>query len=149
MSRLENRRSQMLTMPQTRTRQTTELLFQPKQLRIEDIEFVKSLGRIEAANLIVERSIRQHRLKTPVIVPVSQILALGQRGLAQYIIQGLTTNQPALIPLVLANKSMVELARHFLRKFSGSTLSLYTYCNTIASYARSWQSSPDEIIADA
>jgi hypothetical protein len=139
----------MLTEPQRRASQTTDLVFQTKQLRIEDIEFVKALGRVEGENLILERSVRQHRLKKPVTVPVSKVLELGQRGLAQYILQGLTTNQPSLIPLVLANKSMVELARHFLRKYSGSTATLYTYCNTIAQYARSWESSPDQIIADA
>jgi hypothetical protein len=149
LTRLENRRSQTLADPQTRTRQTTQLLFQPKQLRIEDIEFVKSLGRIDGDNLILERSVKQYRLKTPVTVPLSKVLALGQRGLAQYIIQGLTTNRPVLIPLVLSNQSLVELAKHFLRKYSGSIMSLYAYTNTVSQYATRWNSSPDQIIADA
>ncbi len=131
------------------TRQSANLVFQSRQLRIEDVEFVKALGRIEGANLIIERSVKQARLKTPVTVPISKILALGHRGLAQYIVQGLTTSQPSLIPLILDNNSMIELARHFLRKYSASILSLYTYSNSIAMYARSWGSSPDEIIADA
>ncbi len=145
----ENRRRQMLTIPQTRTRQTTELVFQPKQLRLEDIEFVKSLGRIQGENILIERSVKQHRLKTPVTVPLSRALALGQKGLAQYILQGLTLNRPKLIPLVLENKSLVELARHFLRKYSGSVQSLYAYSNTVSQYAQRWETSPDQIIADA
>lgn len=139
----------MLTTPQTTIRQTTELLFQPKQLRIEDIEFVKSLGRIEGAELIIERSVKQYRLKTPVTVPVNKVLALGQRGLAQYILQGLTLNRPRLIPLVLDNKTLIELAKHFLRKYSGSVQSLYAYINTVAQYTARWNTTPDEIISDA
>lgn len=145
----ENRRSQMLTVPQNRTRQTTELLFHQRDLRIEDIEFVKSLGRIDGDNLIIERSVKQSRLKTPITIPINQVLSLGQRGLAQYIVQGLTISQPALIPLILSNKSMIELARHFLRKYSGSVSSLRTYAGVVAQYARTWQTTPDEIIADA
>ncbi len=139
----------MLTTPQPRTRQTTELLFQPKQLRVEDIEFVKSLGRIDGANIAIERSVKQYRLKTPVTVPLSKVLALGQRGLDQYILQGLTLNRPKLIPLVLDNKSLVELAKHFLRKYSGSVQSLYAYTNTVAQYAARWNTTPDQIISDA
>ncbi|HZY94917.1 MAG TPA: hypothetical protein VFE98_08705 [Candidatus Bathyarchaeia archaeon] len=131
------------------TRQTTELVFQQRQLHVEDIEFVKALGRIDGTNLVIERSTKQYRLKQPITVPLDQVLALGHKGLVRYILEGLTSSRPSLIPLIVQNKSLIELARHFLRRYSGSIMSLYAYTNTVAAYAKSWDATPDQLITDA
>ncbi len=140
----------MLASTETRPRnQTAELVLRSKPLQLEDIEFVKALGRIQGDMLFIERSPKQYRLKTPVTVPVSKVIGLGQKGLAQYILQSLTTNRPMLIPLVLNNSSVVEVAKHLLRRHSGSIMSLYAYCNDVAMYSARLEHTPDEIIADA
>jgi hypothetical protein len=64
------------------------------------------------------------------------------------LIKGLATHQPILIPFVLENQSLVEMARYFLRDRSGSTKSLYTYTNTLRQYSRRMGYQPDQIIAD-
>src|SRR5438093_441187 len=106
---MENRRRQLLAQTETipRTSQISKLQLRSKQLRLEDVEFVKALGRIDGDTVFIERSIRQFPLKTSVRVPVTQVLALPSKGVAQFILQGLTLNRPALIPVLLENKSLV------------------------------------------
>jgi len=148
---MENRRRQLLAQTETipRTSQISKLQLRSKQLRLEDIEFVKALGRIEGEIVFIERSIRQFPLKTSVTIPLRHVLALPSKGVAQFVLQGLTLNRPALIPTVLENQSLVRLAEHLLRKYSGSVMSLYAYTNDVVLYANRLEESPDGIIKDA
>jgi hypothetical protein len=118
-------------------------------LRIEDLEFVKALGSIDGDKIHLQRSQKQYRLKTPVTVELSKVLALGTKGLAQYVLQGLTSTRPRLIPFLLDNTSVVKLAERLLRKFSGSTMSLYAYTNSVHQYSQRLGLTPDQIISDA
>jgi len=110
---------------------------------------VKALGRIEGDKVCLDRSLKQYRLKTPVTVELSKVLDLGTKGLAQYVLQGLTSTRPLLIPFVLNNTSLVKLAERLLRKFSGSTMSLYAYTNSVHQYSQRLGLTPDQIISDA
>src|SRR5713101_3137231 len=95
--------------------QTEELVFQRKQLQIQELQFLYSMGRVDADTVRIEYSPKLYKLKTPVTVETARIVSLGHRGLAEFIIKGLSSHQPQLIPFVLQNDSMVGMARYFLR----------------------------------
>jgi len=128
---------------------TQQLVLPTRQLNIEDIGFIKQLGTIEGETFTLKTSPKGYQLKTPVTVSLKQILALQQRGLADYILTGLSSQRPRLIPIILENRSMIELARHLRYRYSGSALTLYTYSNDIVNYSHRLQQGPDGVIADA
>ena len=130
------------------THQAPELVFQPRQLQIQELQFLHAMGSVDGDTVRIKYSPKLYKLKTPITVETSQIISLGHRGLAEFIIKGLSSHQPALIPFVLRNDSLVGMARYFLRDRSGSTKSLYTYCNTVLAYSRRMGYQPDQIIAD-
>ncbi len=61
----------------------------------------------------------------------------------------LISQRPRLIPWVLENKSLVEVANHLLRACSGSKMGLYGYLNTVSLYCRRLNTDPDSLIVDA
>ncbi len=127
---------------------TTELILKPKQLQIEDLPFLQALGHVENGMVMLERSPKGYKLKTPVAVPLARILAVGQRGLVEYIVRSLTSERPRLIPFILENQSLIELARYFLRYRTGSPKTLYVNVDAIARYAQRLSISPDALISD-
>ena len=148
-SHVESVENTVLQMATSQPLKTQQLVLPTRLLSIEDIGFIKQLGTIEGETFTLKTSPKGYHLKTPVTVSLTNILALQQRGLADYILSGLSSQRPRLIPIILENRSMVELARHLLRRYSGSPLTLYTYCNDVVNYAQRLQHSPDGIIADA
>jgi site-specific recombinase XerD len=126
----------------------TELILTPKTLRVQDLHFLQGLGRIERDRVLLERSPKGYKLKTPVTFPVEKLLAVGQRGLVEYIINSLITQRPRLIPWVLENLTLIKLARYLLRSRSGSLMGFYVYANTVHQYSTRLGSEPDQIIAD-
>src|SRR5438552_6435483 len=143
---LENTVSQLAT---TKSLRMQQLVLRPKQLSIEEIGFIKRLGTIEGENFRIQTRSRGYKLRTPVTVPLAKILALQERGLVDYILNGLSTERPRLIPIVIDNHTMIELARNLMRKYSASTLSLYAYCNDVVLYCKRLENQPDDIIANA
>ncbi len=131
------------------TQQTTELVLPTKQLLLQDLPFLNAVGKCQGDTIILDHSPKQYRLKNPVSVDIAKILTLGQKGLAQYIVQSLLSNRPTLIPFVLDNTSLIEMTKYLLRARSGSSMSLYAYTNTVHQYSERLGTSPDEIIADA
>jgi len=127
---------------------TTELILKRRTLTLQDLPFLEALGRIENDKLLLERSPRGYKLKTPASVPVEKLLAVGQRGLVEYIINSLITQRPRLIPWVLENLTLIKLARYLLRSRSGSLMGFYVYANTVHQYSTRLNSEPDQIIAD-
>jgi hypothetical protein len=127
---------------------TTELILKPKQLHLEDLQFLLGLGHVESGVVSLTRSPKGYKLKTPVALPLEKILAVGQRGLIEYIIGSLVSQRPRLIPWVLDNSSLINLARYLLRSRSGSLMGFYVYANTIHQYCTRLGSTPDQIIAD-
>ena len=127
---------------------TTELLLKPRQLHVEDLPFLRGLGHIENGQVILSMSPKGYKLKTPVTVPLERILAVGQKGLVEYIVSALISQRPRLIPWVLENSSLINLARYLLRSRSGSLMGFYVYANTVHQYSGRLGFQPDQIIAD-
>ncbi len=124
-------------------------LFKSQKLVLADLPFLRAMGEVEDGHLHLTKSPKGYTLKTPVFIQVDEILALGQKGLAEYIIQSLSSQRPVLIPFVLKNRSLVELARYFLRYRSASPSSLYGYVDRIWRYCERAGVTPDGLITDA
>ena len=67
----------------------TELILTPKPLSMKDFAFLDGLGRIEGDNVVLDHSPKGYKLKTPVTLPLQRIMAVGQAGLAKYIVMAL------------------------------------------------------------
>lgn len=120
-------------------------------LHIKDLPILATIGRIDQGKITMQRGLRGTVLKTPVTVPVDSILELSSKGLAEYILESMLKSRPHLIPWVLANKSLINLATHLLRAGSGSQASLYGYCNDVHIYVRRFklrEESADRLILD-
>lgn len=127
---------------------TMELVLSQKQLLAEELPFLAELGPVRDGILFAERSFKGWRLKTPVRIAIDRVLALGQKGLAEYIIKALIPYRPRLIPWVLENQSLIVLAKHMLRSGSGSLMGFCSYTNTVSLYSRRLNADPDKVIAD-
>ncbi len=131
-----------------------QLLVRPRTLTIDDLtEVLKELPipvKVQDGFLVLETSLRGWTFKEPVKVPLEQVLAVREKGLVPYILRAFGSERPKLIPWTFENESIVKLARHFLRGFSGSPMTLYTYADTISRYSLFLNGhSPDMIIHDA
>lgn len=73
---------------------TTELIFQPKQLRLDDLPFLQALGHLDGDQFLFDHSPKGYKLKTPVTLPTEKILAVGQKGLVEYIVTSLISQRP-------------------------------------------------------
>jgi len=126
----------------------TELELPQKHLQLSELSFLDQLGRVEGNRITLERSFRGYNLKTPVALPLERVLSLGQKGLALYIVSSLISQRPKLIPWVLDNRTVVEMARYLLRARSASKMGFYGYTNTLNLYCRRLNTSPDRVIDD-
>jgi site-specific recombinase XerD len=126
----------------------TELVLGARTLAVQDLSGIIGLGRMESDVLVVERSAKGYKLKTPVTISLERILAVGQKGLVEYIVRSLVSERPRLIPLVFENETLVALARYFLRYRSGSLQSFYAYTDTISRFSAWLGNSPDQILSD-
>jgi site-specific recombinase XerD len=117
-------------------------------LTLAELEDIVKLGRIENDSFLVERSPRGYKLKTPTTIPLEKILAVGQRGLVEYIVHSLVSERPRLIPLVFENETLIALARYFLRYRSGSLQSFYAYADTVSRFSAWLGHAPDQMLAD-
>jgi len=125
-----------------------ESMLKQRLLTVDDLQEIVKLGRVVGSAFCLERSPKGYKLKTPVTLPLQRILALGQRGLGEYIVRSLVSERPRLIPLVLENESLVALARYFLRYRSGSLQSFYAYADTVSRFSTWLGNSPDRILSD-
>jgi site-specific recombinase XerD len=131
-----------------KTSTVSEAILKPRTLTVEDLPFLANLGTVENGILILERSSKGYKLKTPVQVPLERVLAVGERGLVKYVIRSLTSERPRLIPFVLENQTVLELARYLLRWRTGSPKTLYLYVDCIARYSNRIGVAPDGLISD-
>jgi len=127
----------------------TELLLKPRKLTLQELPFLETLGSVEGHTLIFRKSPKGYKLKTSVTVLLDRILAVGQKGLVEYVIHSLIRERPILIPFAVGNETIIELARYFLRYRSGSLQSFYAYTDTISRFSAWLGNTPDRIIADA
>jgi hypothetical protein len=130
----------------------TTLLLSSRRLTLDDItQALQPLPvpvSIEDGFLVMRQSLRGWTLRNPVKVPLDKAMAAKERGLVTYIYRSFGSERPGLIPWVFENQSLLKLARHFLRKYTGSAMTLYTYVDTLSRYSRFLEHSPDTIIHD-
>jgi hypothetical protein len=98
--------------------------------------------------VIIEKGLRNSKLKHPVKLSLDKVLAAKEKGLITYILSAFISERPALLNFVFDNQSLVKMARHFLRHCSGSFHSCYTYTASVQKYSTWLGYSPDMIIAD-
>jgi hypothetical protein len=86
-----------------------------RKLTVEELKSLNLPLRIEADIVIIEKSLREVKLRQTIELPLAKVLAVKEKGLAEYIIKSLICDRPQLIPFVFDNQSVVKMARHFLR----------------------------------
>lgn len=123
-------------------------IFKPRMLTLEDLPWLLELGKVEGDLIKIELNRAGRRLRTPISVPVDQILAVGQDGLVRYIFDSFLPERPKLIPFVFENRSLIELANYLLRFRSGSHKTFYLYTHLLEYFSRWVGRKPDGIIAD-
>jgi site-specific recombinase XerD len=125
-----------------------ELKLSHGPLTLEQLPLLIQLGHVENGFFILDRSLKGWKLKTTARFPVENLLSLGEKGLAEYIVKSLISQRPSLIPWVLENESLLELAKYMLRGCSGSLHGFYGYTNTVSIYCRSIDAGPDQLVTD-
>ena len=131
-----------------KTRQLAPAITRNRDLTLEDL---KSLGlplMFQGNLVIIEKSLNGWKLKTPIAIELNLVLEAGEKGLVDYVIRGCIREQPALIPYIFANKTLLKLARHFLRNCSKSFSSCRNYSAGVKKYATWLGYKPDEILVD-
>lgn len=126
----------------------TPPIIRTRQLTVEELKALQFPLRIQGDIVIIEQSPKGWKLKKPVTLSLSKILAAKEKGLIAYILNSLTSERPALVPFVFDNQSLIKLARHFLRHCSGSYQSCCCYTANVQKYAAWLGYSPDLIIQD-
>jgi site-specific recombinase XerD len=122
--------------------------FKPHTLTLKDLPFLQSMGDVNDGNFELQRSSKGYLLKTRITIPLDEILKLGHKGLAEYILRSLASQRPVLISFVLENSSLIELAKYFLLYRTASPSSLYGYVDRIWRYSKRVEKTPDELISD-
>jgi site-specific recombinase XerD len=98
--------------------------------------------------VIIEKSLNDWKLKTPIAIELNLVLEAGEKGLVDYIIRSCIREQPSLITYIFENKTLLKLARHFLRNCSKSHSSCRNYSAGVKKYATWLAYTPDAIIDD-
>jgi site-specific recombinase XerD len=127
---------------------TSELILQHRRLRIENLQFLQSLGHFDGDEFRFDHSPKGYKLKTPTSVPLERVLEVGQEGLVEFILSALLPQRPRLIRLVLENKSLLQLGDYFCYDRNGSPATFYLYVNAIARYTDWLNTSPDALLSD-
>ena len=98
--------------------------------------------------VIIEKSLNDWKLKTPIAIELNQVLEAGEKGLVDYVIRSCIREQPALSAYIFENKTLLKLARHFLRNCSKSLSSCRNYSAGVKKYATWLGYTPDAVIDD-
>jgi hypothetical protein len=85
--------------------------------------------------LIIEKSIRGHRLKEPLKTIVPERQNAAEKKLLHHILESLD-GRSCLIPFTLENFSTRNLARYLLFNRTGSQLSLYGYVESVYHFSK-------------
>ena len=117
-------------------------------LTVEELNSLQLPLKIEGDIVLIEKGLRGTKLKHPVTVSLSKVLAVKERGLVDYVFRSLLIERPALIPYVLDNQTLLRMMRHFLRGYSKSAHSALLYTVGTRKYADWLGYSPDSIIQD-
>jgi site-specific recombinase XerD len=119
-----------------------------RQLSVEELKSLNLPLIFQGDVAIIERSLNDWKLKTPITISLRKILETKEKGLVDYIIRSCLNDRPSIISYIFENQSLVNLSRHFLRHCSGSYRSCLTYAVNVKKYATWLGHSPDLIIQD-
>lgn len=123
-------------------------IIRTRQLTVEDLKSLNLPIEIQDDKITIKYSLRGWKLRNPVTLNLSKVLAAKEKGLVSYILTAFLSDRPPLIPLVFDNQSLLKMARHFLRHCSGSHNSCLLYTVNVQKYATWLGYSPDLIIQD-
>ena len=130
----------------------TEAITQPimrnQKLSLEELRTLPFPMKIQGDQVIIEKGLRNSKLKNTVVLSLDKVLAAKEKGLIDYVLSAFVSERPALIEFVFDNQSILKMARHFLRHCSGSCHSIYSYTVNVQKYTAWLGSSPDLIIKD-
>ena len=130
----------------------TEAITQPimrnQKLSLEELRTLPFPMKIQGDQVIIEKGLRNSKLKHTVVLSLDKVLAAREKGLIDYVLSAFVSERPALLEFVFDNQSILKMARHFLRHCSGSFHSIYSYTVNVQKYTAWLGSSPDLIIKD-
>lgn len=129
-------------------RPISQPIIRNRQLTIDELKTIPIPMQIQDSKVIIEYSLRNSKLRNPVILDLDKVLATKEKGLITYILSSFLSERPMLLTLVFDNQTVIKMARHFLRHCSGSLHSCYSYSQTIEKYSIWLGYSPDLIISD-
>ncbi|MCJ7634444.1 hypothetical protein MUP77_18885 [Candidatus Bathyarchaeota archaeon] len=119
-----------------------------RKLSVEQLKNLKLPLKFQENTIIIERSLSDWKLRTPISINLNKVLEAQEIGLVEYIIKSCLSYQPSMIPYIFENRSLVKLARHFLRHCSASHQSCLMYTVKLKKYATWLGHNPDTIIQD-
>ena len=123
-------------------------IIRKRYLTAEELKTLPLPLKIQGDTITIEQSLKGWKLRQPVVLNLSKVLAAKEKGLITYILSAFLSERPALIPFVFDNHSLIKLARHFLRHCSGSLQTCCGYTANIKKYSTWLGYSPDLIIND-
>jgi site-specific recombinase XerD len=131
-----------------KTKQIASAITRTRNLTVEDLKTLDLPLKFQENLVIIEKSTNDWKLKTPIAIELDKVLAAGEKGLVDFIIRSCIQEQPVLIPYIFENKTLLKLARHFLRDCSKSLNSCRSYTAGVKKYATWLAYTPDQIIDD-
>ena len=127
---------------------TQPMIIRNQKLSVEELKTLPFPMRIEGNQVIIEKGLRNSKLKHTVVLSLEKILDAREKGLINYVLCSLVSERPALIEFAFNNQTILKMARHFLRHCSSSLHSCYIYTANMEKYATWLGNSPDLIIKD-
>lgn len=127
---------------------TAKPIIRKRQLTVEELRTIQIPMSVQGDSVVIDYSLRGWPLKKPVILSLEKVLAAKERGLIAYILKSFLSERPTLLAFVFDNKSIIKMARHFLRHCSGSLTSCCNYTVQLYKYSTWLGYSPDLIIQD-
>lgn len=128
--------------------QKPQPLLRNRQLTVEDLKTLPFPLQIQGKQIILEKGLRNSKLKKPIVLSLDKVLAAREIGLVEYVFKALLSERPTLLLYAFDNQSVLKMARHFLRHYSGSLKSCYTYTQNTQRYTDWVGHSPDSLIKD-
>jgi integrase len=123
-----------------------EIFSQSKKRQPISLFTFSKMVRTNLSKICFSKSKQGPNLKTPVTFNVAEPYIETERQLQEYIIDSLRYKMPKLVPFVIENSSMMQLAKHLFLHNSGSTKSLENYIRGVVDFCE-WSSiTPDGIV---
>jgi hypothetical protein len=106
-----------------------------RKLSIEELKNLKLPLIFQGDKVVIKRSLRDHKLRQPLVMELNKILEVGEIGLVDFIIKSCLNERPSIVAYIFENKSLIKLSRHFLRYLSASNRSCMLYSVYVKKYA--------------